>query len=132
MVHVRRKFVEVFEREGSAIAGEAIKRVAALYALEKAARGKTAEERVVLRQAQAKPVFDDLKTWLQQTWLQQQVPKVSGKSKLAEAIRYTLSRTPRARGYLSDGRLELGNNICENSIRPIAKPDSFCTSCVSI
>lgn len=127
MVHVRRKFVEVFEREGSAIAGEAIKRVAALYALEKAARGKTAEERVVLRQAQAKPVFDDLKTWLQQ-----QVPKVSGKSKLAEAIRYTLSRTPRARGYLSDGRLELGNNICENSIRPIAKPDSFCTSCVSI
>ena len=127
MVHVRRKFVEVFEREGSAIAGEAIKRVAALYALEKAARGKTAEERVILRQAQAKPVFDDLKTWLQQ-----QVPKVSGKSKLAEAIRYTLSRTPRARGYLSDGRLELGNNICENSIRPIAKPDSFCTSCVSI
>jgi len=127
MVHVRRKFVEVFEREGSAIAGEAIKRVAALYALEKAARGKTAEERVALRQAQAKPVFDDLKTWLQQ-----QVPKVSGKSKLAEAIRYTLSRTPRARGYLSDGRLELGNNICENSIRPIAKPDSFCTSCVSI
>ena len=127
MVHVRRKFVEVFEREGSAIAGEAIKRVAALYALEKAARGKTAEERVVLRQAQAKPVFDDLKTWLQQ-----QVPKVSGKSKLAEAIRYTLSRTPRARGYLSDGRLELGNNICENSIRPIAKPDSFCTSCVSV
>ena len=127
MVHVRRRFVEVFEREGSAIAGEAIKRVAALYALEKAARGKTAEERVVLRQAQAKPVFDDLKTWLQQ-----QVPKVSGKSKLAEAIRYTLSRTPRARGYLSDGRLELGNNICENSIRPIAKPDSFCTSCVSV
>ncbi len=127
MVHVRRKFVEVFEREGSPIAGEAIKRTAALYALEKAARGKTAEERVVLRQAQARPVFDDLKTWLQQ-----QVPKVSGKSKLAEAIRYTLSRTPRARGYLSDGRLELGNNICENSIRPIAKPDSFCTSCVSI
>ena len=96
------------------------------------ARGKRGlprrvEERVVLRQAQAKPVFDDLKTWLQQ-----QVPKVSGKSKLAEAIRYTLSRTPRARSYLSDGRPELGNNICENSIRPIAKPDSFCISCVNI
>ena len=127
MVHVRRKFVEVFEREGSAIAGEAIKRTAALYTMEKTTRGKTAEERVVLRQAQAGPVFDDLKTWLQQ-----QVPKISGKSKLSEAIRYTLSRTPRARGYLSDGRLELGNNICENSTPPIAKPDSFCTSCVSI
>jgi hypothetical protein len=45
MVHVRRKFIEIFEREGSAIAEEAIKRIAALYAVEKEARYKPAEER---------------------------------------------------------------------------------------
>ena len=60
MVHVRRKFVEIFEREGSAIAEETIKRIAALYAVEKEARYKPAEERVALRQEKAKPVFEGL------------------------------------------------------------------------
>ena len=68
-----------------------------------------------LRQETAKPIFDDL-----EVWLQAQLPKLSGKTKLAEAIRYALKRMQRARAYLSDGRLELDNNICERSIRPIA------------
>ena len=50
MVHVRRKFVDIYESEGSAIAEEAIKRIAALYAVEKAVRYKPVEERVALRQ----------------------------------------------------------------------------------
>jgi transposase len=33
MVHVRRKFVDVFERHGSAIARETIERIAGLYAV---------------------------------------------------------------------------------------------------
>jgi len=64
MVHVRRKFVDIYESEGSAIAEEAIKRIAALYAVEKQARYQPAEERVALRQGKAKPVFDDLEAWL--------------------------------------------------------------------
>lgn len=44
MVHVRRKFVDIYESEGSAIAEEAIKRIATLYAVEKEARYKPAEE----------------------------------------------------------------------------------------
>ena len=114
MVHVRRKFVEVFEREGSAIAEETIIRIAALYAVEKEARHKPAEVRVALRQEKAKPVFDDL-----EAWLQLQLPKISGKSALAEAIRYALGRMPKARPYLDNGQLELDNNICERSIRPV-------------
>ena len=35
-------------------------------------------------------------------------------------MRETLRRMAKARAYLSDGRLELDNNICERSIRPIA------------
>ena len=115
MAHVRRKFVEVYEREGSTIAREAIKRIAKLYAVEKAVRGKPAEERATMREDQAKPIFQGL-----ETWLEEQLPKISGKSKLAEAIRYALGRIPKARVYLGDGRLELDNNICENKIRPVA------------
>lgn len=83
--------------------------------MEKEARGISPEERVVLRQAKAKPVFDDL-----ELWLQAQLRKISGKTKLAETIRYALNRMPKARGYLSDGHRELDNNTCERSIRPIA------------
>ena len=54
MVHVRRKFVDIHESEGSAIAEEVIKRIAALHAVEKEARYKPVEERVALRQAKAR------------------------------------------------------------------------------
>ncbi|SNT07266.1 transposase domain-containing protein, partial [Antarctobacter heliothermus] len=37
----------------------------------------------------------------------------------AEAIRYALGRMPKARAYLKNGQLELDNNICERSIRPL-------------
>lgn len=114
MVHVRRKFVDAFEREGSAIARETIERIARLYAVEKDARYTSPEERVALRQAQAKPLFDAL-----ETWLALQLPKISGKTKLAEAIRYALGRMPKARAYLENSQLELDNNICERSIRPV-------------
>lgn len=115
MAHVRRKFVEVYEREGSTIAEEAIKRIAKLYAVEKAVRGRPSHERATVRQSEAKPIFDDL-----QAWLADQLPKISGKSKLAEAIRYAQARMAKGKAYLSDGRLEIDNNICENKIRPVA------------
>jgi hypothetical protein len=61
-----------------------------------------------------KPVFEGL-----EAWLQLQLPKISGKSTLAEAIRYALGRMPKAPEYLENGQLELDNNICERSIRPV-------------
>lgn len=114
MVHVRRKFVDVFERDGSAIAKEAIERIAKLYAVEKKARYQPTKDRVALRQQKAKPIFDDL-----EAWLKDKLPKISGKTPLAEAIRYALGRMPKARPYLDNGLLELDNNICERSIRPL-------------
>ncbi len=115
MVHVRRKFVDVYEAQGSAVAKEVIERIADLYRVEKEARGQSPEERTILRQTKAKPIFDDL-----ESWLQLQLPKISGKTPLAQAIRYALGRMPKARAYLNNGMLELDNNICERSIRPIA------------
>ncbi len=56
--HIRRKFVDVQQSQGSAIAERAIKRIAKLYAIEKEVRGHSAKERVALRQKEAKPIFD--------------------------------------------------------------------------
>ena len=115
MAHIRRKFVDVFQSAGSAIAEEAIKRIAGLYAVEKDGRGHPPEERVRLRQARAKPILDEL-----ETWLQRQLPKISGKSELARAIRYALARMKKLRPYLDHGCLEADNNSAERAMKPIA------------
>ena len=115
MAHVRRKFVDVHKAQGSAIAEEAIRRIAELYAIEKQARGSPPDERVQLRQARAGPLLDDL-----ETWLAAQLRRISGKSPLAQAIRYALTRIKRLRPYLDHGFLEIDNNPAERSIRGIA------------
>ena len=115
MAHIRRKFVDVFQAEGSLIAEEAIKRIAGLYAVEKEARGCPPDERLRLRQAGAKPILDDL-----ETWMKAQLPRISCKSELAKAIRYALVRTRKLRPYLEHGCLEADNNCAERALKPVA------------
>lgn len=115
LAHVRRKFVDVHRSQGSAIAEEAIRRIARLYAVEKTARGLPPEERVRLRHAPAQPVLDDL-----EAWLAAQLPSLSGKSPLAGAIRHALVRLPRLRPYLEHGVLEIDNNPAERAMRGVA------------
>jgi transposase len=115
MAHIRRKFVDVFQSEGSVIAGEAVTRIAGLYAVEKDGRGRPPDERAKLRQDRAKPILDDL-----ETWLQAQLPRISGKSELAKAIRYALSRMKRLSPYLDHGCLELDNNAAERAMKSVA------------
>ncbi|NKB59820.1 MAG: IS66 family transposase [Alphaproteobacteria bacterium] len=64
MAHIRRKFVDIHKAQGSAIAEEAIKRIATLYGVEKEVRGQSPDQRVKIRQRQSKPIFDDLESWL--------------------------------------------------------------------
>jgi transposase len=61
------------------------------------------------------PIFDDL-----EDWLHAQLPKISGKSPLAQAIRYALNRMPKAQPYLDNGFLELDNNTAERAMKPVA------------
>ena len=65
LAHVRRKFFDVHAARGSAIAAEALERIAALYAIEKEARGQPPDRRVAIRGAKAGPRLDDLERWLQ-------------------------------------------------------------------
>jgi transposase len=115
MAHVRRKFVDIHRSQGSAIAEEAIGRIAQLYAVEKEARVSLPDIRVALRKAHAAPVFDDL-----EVWLAMQLTTISGKSPLAAAIRNALTRMERLRPYLDHGILELDNNAAERGMRTIA------------
>lgn len=115
LAHIRRKFFDEAQSNGSPIAAEALARIAELYAVEAEARGQPPDQRAAIRQAKARPVFEDLITWLQS-----ELPKISGKSDLAKAIRYALSRLPRLEVYLSNGHLEIDNNAAERGMRGLA------------
>ena len=114
MAHARRKFVDVYKSDKSPLANEALQRIAALYAIEAAIRGRTAEARLAVRAEQSAPLFADLRGWMEKT-----LPRVSGKSDLAGAIRYALSRWDALSLVLRDGRVCLDNNAAERAMRPI-------------
>ena len=59
--------------------------------------------------------MDDL-----ETWLTAQLRRISGKSPLAQAIRYALTRLKRLRPYLDHGFLEIDNNSAERAMKPVA------------
>jgi hypothetical protein len=113
--HVRRRFFEIAEGGNAPIATEALARIAALYAIEADARGRSAEARHAIRQERTRPLIDQLKTWLDA-----QLAAVSKKSTLAEAIRYALARWPGLARFVEDGRIEIDSNVVERAIRPIA------------
>jgi transposase len=114
MAHVRRKFHDVIKLKASPLAEEALTRIGALYDIEERIRGMTADERRTLRQQHAKPLLADLKVWIRDM-----LSTIPQKQKLAEAMRYALSRWDALSVYIDDGRVEIDNNIAERAIRPI-------------
>jgi transposase len=113
--HVRRPFYELQVNTPAPIATEALARIAALYAVESDIRGRSADERKQARQQRSKPLVDSLRVWLEA-----KLAVVSGKSKIAEAIRYALSRWEGLARFLDDGRIEIDSNVVERAIRPLA------------
>jgi transposase len=113
--HVRRRFYEIAEGGNAPIAEEALRRIAALFGIERTLRGQAPEQRQAARQDQSKPVVDDL-----HAWLDVHLAKVSRRARIAEAIRYALKLWSGLRLFLDDGRIEIDTNVVERSIRPIA------------
>src|SRR4051794_38697867 len=109
--HVRRRFYELATAGPAPIATEALERIAKLYAVEKDIRGRNADERRVVRQDRSRPIIDDL-----EPWLRAKLALISQKTKLAEAIRYALSRWDGLTRLLDDGRIEIVSNVVERSI----------------
>ncbi|WP_291830422.1 IS66 family transposase, partial [Bosea sp. (in: a-proteobacteria)] len=113
--HVRRKFYDLAQGGPAPIATEALARIATLYQVEADIKGCSAEERSAARQARSRPIVAAL-----EPWLKDKLGLVSQKSKLAEAIRYALSRWAGLSRFLDDGRVEIDSNVVERAIRPIA------------
>jgi hypothetical protein len=112
--HLRRRFYDIAKSGPAPIASEALERIAALYAIEKTIRGRSADERRAARQERSKPLVLALKAWFEQ-----QLARLSAKTTLAEDIRYALNHWDGLTQFLDDGRIELDTNIVERSIRPL-------------
>jgi hypothetical protein len=87
--HTRRKFYEVAEAIGSPVAAEALRRVGGLYVIEARVRGQSSAHRLAERRSFSRPIVQAL-----HAWLEAQLPRVAGRSTLAEAIRYALALDP--------------------------------------
>lgn len=119
--HARRCFIKAVQAQ-HAVAGqerglapEALKIIRKLYGIEKLARDAkmTAEQRHKLRQEKAKPIWDELRAWLDRNFGATPPQSLTGK-----AINYLAADWPRLIRYLDDGRVETSNVLCENAIRP--------------
>lgn len=113
--HVRRKFYDIHVATKSSLAEEALRRIAALYEIEDDIRGMPAENRRQERQQRSRPLVEAM-----HPWLTQQLERISGRSTLAQAIRYALNHWTGLVLFLDDGRLELDTNTVERAMRPVA------------
>jgi transposase len=117
MAHARRKFSEAVKaqgrnkKRGKAHRGLAL--IQQLYRVEKQARRLSPAERHARRQQQARPVLDNL--W---SWLEDILPQVPPTSATGKALNYLHREWNKLIRYLDDGRLEIDNNGAENAIRP--------------
>ena len=112
--HARRKLYDVHQNTASPLAREALERIAELFAIEQRINGSTPPQRLEVRQEEAVPLLAALEAFLRGA-----LDRVSGKSTLAKAIRYALTRWTELTRYTTDGRLEMTNNAAERAIRPL-------------
>ena len=87
--HLRRDFHDVWKATGSPIAEEALVRIGALYDIERQIHGRSAEQRVAVRDEHSRPRVEAFRAWCDD-----QLPRIPGKGDLAKAMRYALRRWP--------------------------------------
>jgi transposase len=124
--HARRQFFELADiaanaRRGkhapaiSPIALQAVKRIDALFDIERSINGLSASERLRVRQEQSAPLLADLKASLGE-----ERPRLSRSASVAKPIDYLLKRWDRFAAFLGDGRICLSNNSAERALRGFA------------
>ena len=112
--HLRRDFHDVWKGTNSPIAREALDRIGALYDIERTITGRSAEQRVAVRQRESRPRVEAFKAWCEA-----RLSRIPGKGELAKAMRYALNRRPAFTLFLEDGRVAIDNNVAERAIRPV-------------
>jgi len=94
---------------------EAVRRIDALFEIERSINAQSAERRRQVRQELSVPLVADL-----ERWLREQRPKLSRGNDLAKAMDYLLKRWTAFTRFLDDGRICLSNNAAERALRGIA------------
>jgi transposase len=124
--HARRQFFELADiaanaRRGkhaaaiSPIALEAVKRIDALFDIERGVNGLGAEERRRARTERSAPLIADL-----EQWLRHERARLSRSASVAQPIDYMLKRWDAFARFLDDGRICLTNNAAERALRGFA------------
>src|SRR5580700_7372135 len=106
--NARRKAAGKKEIALSPIAIEVVRRIDALFEIERTINGKSAEERLAVRQTLSRPLIEDL-----HAYMREQLAKLSRGHDLAKAIQYMLKRRPAFTLFLDDGRVCMSNNAAE-------------------
>jgi transposase len=119
--HARRRFFEAIkalpktEQKSSTAAHEGVRRIDALYAIEREAKTLNEAERSALREQKAVPQLAALHYWAS-ALAQETLPS----GKLGEALDYLLTQWPKLIRYVQHGQLAIDTNQAENAIRPFA------------
>ena len=99
----------------SPLALEAVKRIDALFEIERAINGQSADERLAVRREKSAPLVAGL-----ERWMREERRKLSRGNDIAKAMDYMLKRWPSFTRFLDDGRICLSNNAAERALRGIA------------
>jgi hypothetical protein len=99
----------------SPLALETVRRIDALFEIERTINGKSADERHAVRQDLSRPLVAEL-----EVWMRAELPKLPRGSDIAKAMNYMLKRWPAFTRFLDDGRVCLSNNAAERALRGIA------------
>jgi transposase len=124
--HARRQFFELADiaanarrRKGAAaispVALEAVKRIDALFDIERGINGLAADERLRVRQKDSVPLAKAL-----EVWLREERSRLSRAASVAQPIDYMLKRWDDFARFLDDGRICLTNNAAERALRGFA------------
>lgn len=113
--HARRGFFDAAKDDGAAIAQEALRRIGALYDIERELHGRPPDERLSARQLRSLPIAEDLRLWLDE-----KRRRMFSGSPTLKAINYTLNHWAGLCRFLQDGRIDIDNNAVERSMRPVA------------
>ena len=96
--------------------GKAVRRIDALFEIERSINDQSAEQRRAVRQELSAPLVADL-----ERWMREQRAKLSRSNEFAKAMEYMLKRWPAFTRFLpADGRICLSNNAAERALRGIA------------
>src|SRR6202165_4848083 len=125
--NARRKAAGKKEIVLSPIAIEVVRRIDALFEIERTINGKNAEDRLVVRRTLSRPLVEDL-----HAYMREQLAKLSRGHDLAKAFNYILKRWASFTLFLEDGRVCLSNNAAERGLRGIAMRESLCTPSSSV